>query len=117
MTDSYISEYQKIDPSAIIELFELKLTEGLHYVDDNPDNVTTIYRWHSGMTAAGAGSIRFNNKTYSPMPIEAEGFDYKSGQNDGQVRPILRVSNILNTVPDPYSLCCDSGILYFLFSV
>ena len=98
MTDSYISEYQKIDPSAIIELFELKLVEGLHYATENPDNVTTIYRWHSGMTAAGAGSIRFNNKTYSPMPIEAEGFDYKSGQNDGQARPVLRVSNILSTV-------------------
>ena len=96
MTDSYISEYQKIDPSAIIELFELKLIEGLHYTDAT--GITTVYRWHSGMTAAGAGSIVFNNKTYSPMPIEAEGFDYKSGKNDGQARPVLRVSNLLNTV-------------------
>ena len=32
------------------------------------------------------------------MPIEAEGFDYKSGQNDAQARPVLRVSNLLSTV-------------------
>ena len=98
MTDSYISEYQKPDPSAIIELFELKLIEGIHYATGNPDSLPTVYPWHSGMTAAGAGSIVFNNKTYSPMPIEAEGFDYKSGQNDAQARPTLRISNVLGTV-------------------
>ena len=30
--------------------------------------------------------------------IEAEGFDYKSGQNDAQARPVLRISNLLATV-------------------
>ena len=98
MTDSYISEYQKPDPSAVIELFELELVEGTHYATNNPDNITTTYRWHSGMTAAGAGSIVFNSQTYTPMPIEAEGFDYKSGENDSQSRPILRSSNLLSTV-------------------
>ena len=98
MTGSYISEVQKTDPSAIIELFELELVEGLHYATGNPDSVITTYRWHSGMTAAGAGSIVFNSQTYTPMPIEAEGFDYKSGQNDAQARPILRISNLLSTV-------------------
>lgn len=98
MTDSYISELQKPDPSAIIELFELELVEGLHYATGNPDNVTTTYRWHSGMTAAGAGSIVYNSQTYTPMPIEAEGFDYKSGKNDSLARPVLRISNLLSTV-------------------
>ena len=98
MTDSYISELQKPDPSAIIELFELELVEGLHYATGNPDNVTTTYCWHSGMTAAGAGSIGFGSKTYTPMPIEAEGFDQKSGQSDSLPRPVLRVSNLLSTV-------------------
>ena len=98
MTGSYISEVQKTDPSAIIELFELELVEGLHYATGNPDSVITTYRWHSGMTAAGAGSIVFNSQTYTPMPIEAEGFDYKSGQNDAQARPVLRISNLLATV-------------------
>jgi lambda family phage minor tail protein L len=98
MTDSYISEVQKPDPSAIIQLYELELVEGTHYATGNPDSVTTTYCWHSGMTAAGAGSIVFNSKTYTPMPIEAEGFDQKSGQNDGVARPVLRVSNLLSTV-------------------
>ena len=98
MTDSFISELQKPSPSSIIHLFELELVEGLHYATGNPDNVTTTYCWHSGMTAAGAGSIQFGSKTYTPMPIEAEGFDYKSGKNDQTPRPILRISNLLSTV-------------------
>ena len=98
MTDSYISELQKPNPSAIIQLYELELVEGTHYATGNPDNVTTTYCWHSGMTAAGAGSIVFNSKTYTPMPIEAEGFDYKGGENESQSRPILRISNLLSTV-------------------
>ena len=32
------------------------------------------------------------------MPIEAEGFDQKSGKNDQIARPVLRVSNVLFTV-------------------
>lgn len=98
MTDSYISELQKPDPSAIIQLYELELVEGLHYATGNPDNVITTYRWHSGMTAAGAASITFNSQIYTPMPVEAEGFDQKSGQNDSLARPVLRVSNLLSTV-------------------
>lgn len=98
MTDSFINELQKPDPSSIIHLFELELIEGTHYATGNPDNITTTYCWHSGMTAAGAGSIVFNSKTYNPMPIEAEGFDQKSGSNDSIARPVLRVSNLLSTV-------------------
>lgn len=98
MTDSFISELQKPDPSAIIQLYELELVEGVHYATGNPDNVTTTYRWHSGMTAAGAASITFNSQIYTPMPVEAEGFDQKSGQNDSLARPVLRVSNLLSTV-------------------
>ena len=32
------------------------------------------------------------------MPIEAEGFDQKSGSNYSIARPVLRVSNLLSTV-------------------
>ena len=61
MTDSYISELQKPDPSAVIDLYELELVEGTHYATGNPDNVITTYCWHSGTTAAGASSIVFNS--------------------------------------------------------
>ena len=98
MTDSFISELQQPDPSSIIHLFDLELVEGTHYATGNPDNITTTYCWHSGVTAAGTNSIVFNGKTYNPMPIEAEGFDQKSGSNDSIARPGLRVSNLLSTV-------------------
>ena len=40
-TDPVFSEVQKINPSAIIELFTLQLDNSLH-------GATTIYRFHSG---------------------------------------------------------------------
>ena len=98
MTDSYIQETQKLSPSSIVELFELELVEGLHYATGNPDNVITTYRWHAGTNSRLNESVKFNGQVYTPMPIEAEGFDYKSGQNDAQARPILRISNLLSTV-------------------
>ena len=98
MTSAYISELQKPDPSAIIELFELQLVEGTHYATGNPDNVITTYRWHPGTNTRLNGSVIFNSQVYTPMPIDAEGFDYKSGKNDAIARPVLRISNILSTV-------------------
>ena len=98
MTSAYINELQKPDPSAVIELFQLELVEGTHYATGNPSNVTTKYYWHSGMKANGVGVIRFRSQNYTPMPISAEGFDQKAGQNDGIPRPTIRVSNLLSTV-------------------
>lgn len=94
-----ISELQETNPSAIIDLYELELVEGLHYPTGNPDNVETIYRWHSGVAQNSQGQLIFNGNTYSQMPIEAEGFDFKgSSQKSSLPRPTLRVSNLLSTV-------------------
>ena len=41
---SVYQELQKLNPSAIIELFELKLREGIHYPTGNPDSVATTQR-------------------------------------------------------------------------
>lgn len=86
-----ISELQKTDPSAIIELFELQLSQNLH-------GATTIYRWHSGVATNSTGELVLDNVTYNALPIEAEGFDYKGGKNQQLPRPTLRVSNLLSTV-------------------
>ena len=86
-----ISELQKTDPSAIIELFELQLSQNLL-------GATTIYRWHSGVAANSAGELVLDGVTYSAMPIEAEGFDYKGGKDQQLPRPTLRVSNLFSTV-------------------
>ena len=94
-----IEELQQTNPSAIIDLFELELVEGLHYATGNPLGITTIYRWHSGVAQNSQGELVFNGNTYSQMPIEAEGFDHKgSSQKSRLPRPTLRVSNLLSTV-------------------
>tara|TARA_B100000212_G_scaffold207732_1_gene156752 strand:- start:616 stop:1539 length:924 start_codon:yes stop_codon:yes gene_type:complete len=94
-----IEELQQTNPSAIIDLFELELVEGLHYATGNPLGITTVYRWHSGVAQNSQGELVFNSNTYSQMPIEAEGFDYKgSSQKSSLPRPTLRISNLLSTV-------------------
>jgi len=82
-TDPVFSEVQKINPSAIIELFVLQLDNALH-------GATTIYRFHSGSNLNANGQIVFASNSYLRFPIEATGFAYQRGQLP---RPKLRVSN------------------------
>ncbi len=82
-TDPVFSEVQKINPSAIIELFVLQLDNALH-------GATTIYRFHAGSNLNANGEIVFAGNTYLRFPIEATGFAYQRGQLP---RPKLRVSN------------------------
>ena len=94
-----IEELQQNNPSAIIELFELELVEGLHYQTGNPNNIITTYRWHSGVTEDSTGQLSFGGQIYLAMPIEAEGFDYKgTSKGSSTPRPTLRISNLLSTV-------------------
>ena len=86
------SELQKINPSSIIELFEIELVEGLHYATGNPDNVPTTYRFHSGVKIDSYADIVWQSNTYEKLPIEVKGFEY-SGK--GQIpRPQLLISNL-----------------------
>ena len=82
-TDPVFSEVQKINPSAIIELFVLQLDNALH-------GATTIYRFHAGSNLNANGEIVFAGNTYLRFPIEVTGFAYQRGQLP---RPKLRVSN------------------------
>ena len=88
-----ISDLQSSNPSAIIELFQLQLVEGMHYATGNPDNVDTIYYWHNGISAQTNGKLRFSDQDYDMLPIEADGFDY-NGASDAAPRPTLRISNL-----------------------
>jgi len=87
-TDPVFSEVQKINPSAIIELFVLQLDNALH-------GATTIYRFHAGSNLNANGEIVFAGNTYLRFPIEATGFAYQRGQLP---RPKLRVSNATGLV-------------------
>ena len=81
---SVYEELSVLNPSAIIELFELRLDNNLHGSSD-------ILRWHSGVNEAVTGDIVWNGETYQRVPVMAEGFEYK---NTGTLpRPTLTVDN------------------------
>ena len=86
---SAYEELAKINPSAIIELFELRLDSTLHGSSD-------VYRFHAGANAAVSGNIVFNSQTYTRIPIKADGFEYT---NTGTLpRPTLSISNLDGTM-------------------
>jgi lambda family phage minor tail protein L len=87
-TDPIITDLQKINPSAIIELFTITTEAAIH-------GSTATYRFHAGTNRVGNGDIIWAGNTYVKMPIQAEGFAYTRGQLP---RPNLVVSNALNTI-------------------
>ena len=82
-TGPVFSEVQKINPSAIIELFVLQLDTALH-------GANTIYRFHAGSNLNANGEIIFAGNSYLRFPIEATGFAYQRGQLP---RPKVTISN------------------------
>ena len=87
-TDPVFSEVQKINPSAIIELFTLQLDTSLH-------GANTVYRFHAGSNLNANGQIVWASNSYLRFPIEATGFKYQRGQIP---RPKFIVSNALGTM-------------------
>ena len=82
-----VSELQKANPSAIIELFILELITSIH-------GENTTYRFHNGTNQNGNNDIVFGGQTFTKIPIIADGFSYEGKQLP---RPTLRISNILGT--------------------
>jgi len=82
---SAYEELATLAPSAIIELFELRLNSNLHGSSD-------IYRWHNGVNAAVNGNITWAGNSYTRQPIEASGFEFKAGEGT-LPRPTLTVGN------------------------
>ena len=86
---SAYEELAKLNPSAIIELFELHLDNTLH-------GSTDILRWHAGVNADVTGNITWDGNDYARLPVKAEGFEYT---NSGQLpRPALTVSNLTGVI-------------------
>lgn len=82
-------ELSKINPSAIIELFEVRLDAALHGSSD-------VYRFHAGVNDKVDGNIVFDGNTYSRIPVKADGFEYT---NTGTLpRPTLTISNLDSTM-------------------
>ena len=83
-TDPVFSDIQKVNPSAIIELFTLTLDNALH-------GATTVYRFHAGTNLNANGKIVWDGNDYLRFPVQAIGFAYQRGQLP---RPTLTVSNM-----------------------
>ena len=82
------TEIQKLDPSAIIELFQLRLTLAVNGID------TTFY-YHAG-TNALTGNVVFQGITYSAAPIEVDGFELTS--KGTLPRPTMRIANVTGAI-------------------
>ena len=87
-TAPIITDLQSINPSAVIELFELTPDATLH-------GSTQTYRFHAGSNLNLNGKLVFGGNEYLRFPVTAEGFAYQRGQIP---RPSLSVSNALGTI-------------------
>ena len=87
-TGPIITDLQKINPSAIIELFTLTTDATLH-------GSAQTYRFHNGTSLNANGDIIWAGNQYLKMPIQAEGFAFQKGQLP---RPTLTISNALGTI-------------------
>jgi lambda family phage minor tail protein L len=86
------AELNKINPSSIIELFELELTVGKHIATGNPQNLPTTYRFHAGANLNSFGEVIFQSNTYQRVAVEMNGFERKS--TGVLPRPTITFSNL-----------------------
>ena len=79
------SDIQKLNPGALVDLFELDATA----------LGGEVLRWHAGINGLG-NDIVWQGNTYARFPVEASGFA-KSGQ--GQLpRPRIKVANVTGLI-------------------
>ena len=94
-------ELNKINPSSIIELFELELTVGTHIAAGNPQSLPTVYRFHAGANLNNFGEVIFQSNSYQRVAVEVQGFEKKS---TGTIsRPTITFSNLGGFVQNPTS--------------
>ena len=90
-----VSSLQSVNPSPIIELFELTLDSILHGTtsiqDPSGANISTIRFHNNTKDKTSQESIVWDGNTYYRMPIEATGFKEDPKQLP---RPTLTISNL-----------------------
>ena len=83
VANSIQEQIQSLEPSAIIELFQLHLTAAVN-------GTATVYSYHAG-TNEIYGDIVFNSITYSAVPCEMDGF--KRTTTGTLPRPTFTIAN------------------------
>ena len=81
-------ELLKLAPTAIIDLFEVQLTKAVNGVEDT-------LRYHAGKNGL-TEDLKFDNKTYSAVPVEIDGFDFSA--KGTLPRPTMRIANVNNAI-------------------
>jgi len=81
-------QLQSLEPSAIIELFQLELTEAIN-------GVNQVYYYHAG-TNELTTDVVFNGLTYTATAIEIEGF--QASTKGVLPRPTMRINNTNNAI-------------------
>ena len=82
------AQIQLLEPSAIIELFQLELTEAVNGIDQ------TFY-YHAGTNELNE-DIVFDNITYAAYPIEVDGFELTT--KGTLPRPSMQIANANNAI-------------------
>lgn len=81
-------ELLRLAPTAIIDLYEIELTEAVNGVDD-------ILRYHPGKNGL-TEDVKFGGETYPAVPVEIDGFEFSA--KGVLPRPTLRVANVNNAI-------------------
>jgi lambda family phage minor tail protein L len=83
-------ELASLNPSSIIELYEVTTCTRIH-------GVCEVYRFHAGVNAKQiTGHVVWAGNTYYAWPVEAEGFEYTG--NGSMPRPKIRIANVDATI-------------------
>tara|TARA_B100000927_G_scaffold84966_1_gene68293 strand:+ start:65 stop:673 length:609 start_codon:yes stop_codon:yes gene_type:complete len=88
-----VEQLQSLNGFTIIELFELRLIQDIHYSQNNPP-AAVLYRFHAGTNEINT-EIKWQNNIYNPIACKAEGFE--TGDNTIMARPTLTFANNLGT--------------------
>ena len=88
VASSIQEQIQMLEPSAVIELFQLHLTADVNGAD-------VVYYYHAG-TNEIYGNIVFNSITYSAVPCQMEGF--KKTTTGTLPRPTFTIANANNAI-------------------
>ena len=106
------SELSEINPSSIIELFELELEVGKHIATGNPQSLPTTYRFHAGANLNNFGEVVFQGNSYQRVAVKIEGFERKS--SGVLPRPTITFSNLGGINGDFFSTVICSTSTYSL---
>ena len=117
--DKVERELFSLEPSAVIELFQLHLTAAVN-------GVNLVYYYHAG-TNEVTSDIVFNGVTYSAVPIEVDGQVTTKGtlprprmkvaNADGAISAILNVYNPLQAEVRRIRTCKNCAMLSIRFQV